>query len=178
MYKLYKRATSRDGLLEADSRPYGMNQEFLNEFGPEIADKGCATCIFVKLDGGPANEVMFETTGGYEEPHAVRADRWAQSSMYNPGSGYNPANLKGPWIVSAIGAPSEKVDDIGLPAGEHVTHFVVLRWEEGAEIPEEEDDEGPDPVDPPGESLADYPIEIGFSVDGKSYEGWVRQVNA
>jgi len=142
MYKLKDKFTTWDGSWVPDGRKYSITPEMAAKYGNEPIDgKGCATCFFVKLEGGPATEVHYWTTAGYVEDHPVDASRWAHATMYNPGSGYNPTNNVGPWSAVAKDAPSDIIDGVGLPAGEHVSTFAVLAWEEGAEIP---DNGGPD----------------------------------
>lgn len=163
MYKLRKRFTTRDGVVDRpDPRPWGITQEVVDEFRPIMPpDKGCATCIFVRLEGGVAKDVFYETTGGHHETHPIDALGWSHSSMYNPGSGYNWDTGRGPWSVQAVGVPSETVDNIGLPNGEHVSTWVVLTWmdeEEG-----EGSGEGPEPVEPP----PGYVPHIQIAIDGE-----------
>lgn len=168
MYKLEDRWTTRDGKWEVTGEMYGIDQAHLDQWGNErIEGKGCAHCIFVKLEGGPEDTVRFFTDAGYSEEHPIDANRWAHATMYNPGSGYNPTKVKGPWSVMAQDQ-SEVVDDIGMPAGEHVSHFVVLKWVEEDTAP------GPDPVpDPvPTPDSFQVAIKIGDSV----YSGLVKKV--
>lgn len=162
MYKLRKRWTTRDGSLVADGRPWAITQDILNEFGNVFpSDKGCAICILVRLEGGPAKEVFFETTGGHHETHPIDDKGWAHTTMYNPGSGYNAEHGRGPWSIQADGSPSEIVDNIGLPNGEHVSTWVVLNWVEGGVIDDGDDDAGPVPVEPP----AGYVPHIKIMID-------------
>lgn len=159
MYKLKDRFTTHHGHLIPGETEWSITPEMLAKYGPVMPDgKGCATCIFVRLEGGPSKEVFFETTGGHHETHPIDAQGWAHTTMANPGSGYNPNNNVGPWSVQAAGAPSQTVDGIGLPLGEHVTTWVVFLWD-----PHGEDiDEGPDPIEPP----VGQPHHIQVYVDG------------
>lgn len=159
MYKLRARFTTLDGSLDPNGQPYSITAEALQRFRSILPEGvGCATCIFVRLEGGPSREVFFETTGGHHETHELKPDGWAHTSMANPGSGYNPNSNRGPWSVQAVGAPSTTVDDIGLPFGHHVTHFIILTWDESGE----DMDEGPEPAEPP----AGQPPHIQVYIDG------------
>lgn len=178
MYRFREMFTSRDGNLDpnGDPREYGISKEMMDKYGDELTGvgisepKGCATCIYIKLEGGLAEKVFAFTTAGHTETPALEPDRWAHITMANPGSGYNPENNVGPWSVHADKFPSEVVGGIGLPKGWHVTTFVVFEWVEG-ELP---------PVDPeeptPPEGLDKYPIYVTFSFGVKNYEGYVREV--
>lgn len=165
MYKLRKRFTTRDGIVHTpDPRPWGITQEVINEFGPIMPpDKGCATCIFVRLEGGIATDVFFETTGQHHETHPIDALKWAHSNMYNPGSGYNADTGRGPWSVQAVGVPSEIVDNIGLPNGEHVSTWIVMTWFEDSQTDPGEGSSGPEPVEPP----PGYVPHIQIAIDSK-----------
>jgi hypothetical protein len=178
MYRLKDRFTTHHGHWYVDPNDkYGITQEMLNKYGHEQAGKGDSTGIFVKLEGGPDTEVHFETVGGHKEDWPIDGSRWAHTTMYNPGSGYNPANTEGPWSVRAKNYPSEIVDGIGLPEGEHVSTFVVLEWREGDDGEDEDPDtgDGPDIPEEP-EGLDKYPIPIYFTWNGADYEGYVRRV--
>ena len=177
MYRVKDVFTTRDGNMDpnGDPREYGISKEMMEKYGHEIEDKGCATCIFVKLEGGVSDTVFFFTNGGHSEEHKVRQDRWAQTNMYNPGSGYNPDNKEGPWSVHAKDAASDIYGGIGLPYGWHVSTFVVLEWEEGADGGNGETGEGPEEPEEP-EGLDKYPIYITFDIMGESYEGYVRKI--
>lgn len=167
MYRLKDRWTTRDGVWEANGELYSIDQVHLDRWKDEpIEGRGCATCIFVKLEGGPEDTVHFETNGGYIEEHPVDATRWAHATMYNPGSGYNATRAKGPWTVRAQ-ENSEIVDDIGLPNGWHVAHFVVLEWEEDEPAP------GPDPVPEPTPD-ADT-IQVAVKIGEAIYQGVLKK---
>lgn len=165
MYKLKRRWTTRDGNLVPNGQEYSITTDILREYGNQLPpDKGCATCILVRLEGGPATEVFFETTGGHHETHSIDSLGWAHTTMYNPGSGYNPnvpPGTKGPWSVQASGAPSEIVDDIGLPFGWHVSHWVVLKWVEDGT------GGGPDPIEPPDSGGEETMPLVQVFVQGK-----------
>lgn len=137
-YIFEDRWTTQEGEWFVSNRKYSIDQAHVDQWGNEkIEGKGCSICIFVKLDGGPADTVHYYTTGGYSEDHPVDTMRWSHTTMYNPGSGYNPNRTTGPWAVTVEGVPSVVVDDIGLPEGEHVSHYIVLKWseQEGGVIP-------------------------------------------
>lgn len=171
MYRLKDRWTTIHGQWHTSDSEWSIDQEHLDRWGNEpIEGKGCANCIFVKLEGGPEDTVHFETTGGYVEEHPVDQHRWAHATMYNPGSGYNPTRGKGPWWVMAQ-ENSEIVDDIGMPGGEHVTHFVVLEWEEEVETP------GPDPVPEPKPEPGPIPdtIQVAVKMNGAVYIGTLKK---
>lgn len=164
MYKLRKRFTTRDGVVHApDPRPYGITQADINEFGPVMPpDKGCATCIFVRLEGGIAQNVFFETVAGLHLTRPIDNLGWAHTTMFGPGSCYKPEEgEKGPWTVQAEGVPSEIVDNIGLPECHHISTWVVLTWfdDDGTDP----GDGGPDPVEPP----PGYVPHIQVAVDGE-----------
>ena len=182
MYRFVEMFTSRDGNLDpnGDPREYGISKEMMDKYGNELTGvgisepKGCATCIYIKLDGGPAVKAFAVTTAGHTEEPELAPDRWAHVVMANPGSGYNPENNVGPWTVHAFEFPSELVSGIGLPRGWHVTTFVVFVWVE-IEDPDEGTGEGPEVPEPP-EGLDKYPIYVTFSLGTKDYEGYVREV--
>lgn len=173
MYKLRKRFTTVDGIVhKPDPRPYGITQADIDEFGPIMPpDKGCASCIFVRLEGGIAKDVFFETTGGHHETHPIDGWGWAHSNMYGPGSCYDPeAGQVGPWSVQAVGVPSEIVDGIGLPQCHHVSTWAVLTWfdDDGGTG---DGDGGPEPVDPPVDHVPTVQVttqgdHVKVSVDG------------
>lgn len=160
MYKLSKRFTSLHGKLEVDDRRihgyrYGMTQEGLNEIGDAKPHLGGATHIFVKINGGPSNAARFFTRNN--QLSFVRSEKpesgWADYNIEH-GSGYQPdLGQIGWWNVEVDGAPSERVEDIGLPFSEHISTFLVFDWVEGSEI--ENPDEGPEvpeqlnPSEPP-----------------------------
>lgn len=163
MYKLKDRWTTRDGIVTPDRRTWGMPVDMYQKYKDVLPpDKGCAICILVRLEGGLARSVFFETVAGYHESHEIDAQGWAHTTMYNPGSGYGIDTGKGPWSVQAEGIPSEIVDGIGLPNGEHVSTWVVLEWVEGATVGDGDDDSGPTPVEPP----TGYVPHIQVLVDG------------
>ena len=126
--------TTRDGHLYPTGEMYSIDDEHAKRMEQEQIDGGgCATCFFVKLEGGDAKTVRFYTTAGYTEEHDVDTKGWAHISMYNPGSGYNPNNNVGPWSALAKDASSDVIDGVGLPFGWHVSTFKVLTWHEDQE---------------------------------------------
>lgn len=172
MYRLKDRWTTMHGQWEVSDGQWSIDQRHLDQWGNEpIEGKGCANCIFVKLEGGPEDTVHFETTGGYIEEHPVDANRWAHATMYNPGSGYNATRSKGPWFVRAQ-ENSEIVDDIGMPNGEHVSHFVVLEWEDEEPAP------GPDPVpEPTPEPTPEADtIQVAVKIGEAVYSGVLKKM--
>lgn len=173
MYKVVDVFTARDGNLDpnGDPRQYGITKAMMDKYGDELQGKGCATCIFVKLEGGTSDTVYGVTTDGYAEEPKVAQDRWAHINMYNPGSGYNPDNNKGPWSVRSKFGNSEVVTGIGLPYGWHVTTYVVFKWEDGA-LPGPDPEPEPEPTPDP-----EYPLYITFQFGGEMYEGYVRKVS-
>lgn len=172
MYRIKDRFTTHHGHWYVDDNDkYGIKQEYFEKYSGERAGKGDSTGIFVKLESGLATKVHFETVGGHVEVHEVDKERWAHTTMYNPGSGYDPTNTTGPWFVRAEGFPSEIADGIGLPEGEHVSTFVVFEWVED----DIEEGEGPDiPEEPEGPDK--YPLYITFVVGDQEYEGYVRRL--
>ena len=160
-YTMTDRWTTQDGEWFVTDKPYSIDQSHLERWGHEPIDgRGCATCCFVKLDGGPGAKVLFKTTAGLEIVKEVDQYRWAHNEMFNPGSGYNPANNIGPWTERAQDAPSDIEDDIGLPGGNHVSTFIVMTWQEedGPTPP----DPGPNPPDPtPGPDTIIVMVRVG-----------------
>lgn len=123
--------TTQDGELYPSDKPYAIDQEHADKMAQEQIDgAGCAICFFIKLEGGSDRTVHYVTTAGYVEEHDIDSKGWAHISMYNPGSGYNPKNNVGPWTATAKQSPSEAVGGVGLPAGNHVSTFAVLTWQE------------------------------------------------
>lgn len=182
MYRFREMFTSRDGNLDpnGDPREYGITKEMMDKYGAELTGvgvsepKGCAVCIYIKLEGGPATKAFAFTTAGHTENPPLEADRWAHITMHGSGSSYDPANNVGPWSVHAHEYPSEVVGGIGLPHGWHITTFVVFEWVEDGD-PDEGTGEGPEVPEPP-EGLDKYPIYVTMTFGTKSYEGYVREV--
>lgn len=161
MYLVTDRWTTQDGEWFVSDKPYSIDQAHVDKWGGQQPDgSGCAICFFVKLVGGPANEVLFATTAGLQIPKPVDGKRWAHNEMYNPGSGYNPSNNVGPWSGRAKDAPSELADDVGLPGGHHVSTYVEMTWRE---------EDGPTPPDPtpdpgPGPDTVQVMVKVGDTV--------------
>lgn len=183
MYKLIKRFTSLDGKLEVDDRQvngyrYGMTQAGLDEIGDAKQHLGGATHLYVKIKGGPSNQVKFFTRDN--QLSFVRSEKsesgWAEYPLEH-GSGYRPDQGQiGWWKVQVEGAPSEVVEDLGLPFSHHISTFLVFDWVEGGVVePEEPGEEGPQI---PGENnlrlefsifVPDYAVAVRLYTDG-TYE--------
>lgn len=173
MYKLSKRFTSLHGKLEPDNREvhgyrFGMTQEGADEIGDAKQHLGGATHIFVKINGGPSNSVRFFTRDNIHS--FVRSEKpesgWAEYGIEH-GSGYRPDRGEiGWWKVEVDGAPSEVVEDIGLPFSEHISTFLVFDWVEDGEQPEPEEPEEPGDDGPeiPGQKI--LRLEFSLSVEG------------
>jgi hypothetical protein len=160
MYKLKDQFTTIHGHWYVENEKYGIKQEMLDKYEKEnIPGKGSAIGFFVKLEGGPAKEVHFETTAGHIEDKPIDSTRWANITMYNPGSGYDPTVQDGPWFAHAKDAPSEVIDGVGLPEGHHVSTFSILEWVEGGENDDGEDDDDQDPDPGDGPDIPDKPDE-------------------
>lgn len=173
LYVIKRQFTTEDGELYPSDKQWSINKEDAEWLSHEqVEGDGCATCFFVKLEGGPGDTVHYVTTAGLVEDHPVDRFRWAHISMFNPGSGYNPTNNIGPWTAMAKDAPSEAVSGVGLPSGHHVTTFAQLVWEEAAEPTPP--DPGPTPPDP-GQSPPDS-IAVAMKVGNTTYQGTLQKV--
>lgn len=176
MYKLVKHFTSRDGKLEPDNRKYGIDQEGVDLLGDAKSHLGGATHIFVKTIGGPSDRVRFFTRDG--QHNFVREEKnhgWAEYEL-NKDSGYSPDKGQvGWWGVQIEDAPSEIVDGLGLPDGQHVSNFLVFEWDDGetGEIPETPEENGPEIPDPENPSDEERSVWIEIDVMGETYSGWL-----
>lgn len=173
MYKLLDQFTTRDGSWTPNGEPYSITPEMAEKYGASANELGCAICLFVKLEGGPGGPVRFTTNAGMVERHDPEPNGWAHTTMYNPGSGYNPNNNIGPWTVQADQAESDQVGGIGLPFGWHVSTFVVLKWVDGDEGGGEVDPgPGPDPIEPPVQERIWVEVKVGSTY----YNGYLDSV--
>lgn len=171
MYKLAKMFTSRDGMLEPDSREYGISAENLAEIKDVKNYLGGATHIFVRIDGGPSQQARFFTRNNALS--FVRSEKpesgWAEYELEH-GSGYAPERGEiGWWNVEVEGAPSEVVEGIGLPHSWHVSHFLIFSWQESdvTDPPAPQTDDGPTvPEQPPVNPSKQLRLEISISTQG------------
>jgi hypothetical protein len=168
MYKVKDQFTTRDGSWTPNGELYSITPEMAARYGADANSLGGATNIYVKLEGGPGGEVRFFTNGGLVEKHPPQSNGWAHTTMFNPGSGYNPNNNVGPWSVMADEAPSEIVSGIGLPFGWHISTFVVFQWDD-----DEENGETPGPVDPT--DPAPENLWVTVTVGPHTYEGYIKR---
>lgn len=168
-YVVTDRWTTFSGSIEPSDHAYAIDQAHSDKMKRlNIDGAGCQICIFVGIIGGEGDTVHFETVSGYVEEHPVDSKGWAHTSMYNPGSGYDPKKEKGPWWVRVKDHPSDIADDIGLPGGEHVSTWVEFTWK---------DDITPPPVEPPVEpGPSDSTIQVAVKIGDATYQGTLNKV--
>lgn len=177
MYKVVDMFTTRDGSWTPNGELYSITPEMASKYGADAKELGGATQIFVKLIGGPGSQIRFFTVAGFVETHPAKENGWANCSMANPGSGYNPNNNTGPWSVMADTQPSEIVSGIGLPFGWHVSTFIVYEWVEDGDP---DTGEGPtEPTEPtdPAEPEAPNNIWVVVSSGKFRYQGYLEKAN-
>lgn len=134
MLKVIDSFTTRDGVWEVDTRPYGLTKDKLEKYGGEdIPGKGGASHIFVKVK--PKNMVRFYTkdaTTPQSEVKIVDASGWVNFNLWKS-SAYWPPNV-GPWFVDVDGV--EVASGLGLPEGLHVSTFLDVDEDNGVAIPD------------------------------------------
>lgn len=158
------RWTTQDGEIYPSDKPYAIDQEHAKRMVQEqIEGAGCATCFFVKLEGGPDKEVHYFTTAGLTIDKPVDSKGWAHNEMYGPDSSYNPKNNVGPWSAIAKEGTSDIIDGVGLPLNNHMATFAVLTWQENGESG---GDSGPTepPTDPTLPATITSVVRVGDAV--------------
>lgn len=130
--KVVDRFTTRDGLWEVDTRPYGLTKEALEKYSSlDIPGKGAASHIFVKTKPGDAVHFVTDDEQHYQRVFADSAG-WANFPMWKSAA-YWPPNV-GPWRVHV--GDVEVARGLGLPEGLHVSTFLIVEdVDEGSQTP-------------------------------------------
>lgn len=152
MYKITDRWTTRDGSWEPSNKEYSITKEMADKYGNNFPQKGGATHLFARIEGGPSQKIRFSTRdSNINVSRYLEQSGWANIPIEH-GSAYNPdRGESGWWNMRVEDAAGEIAEGFGLPYSWHVSNFVVFKWQEGdVEEPDEPVDDGPEvpPTDP------------------------------
>lgn len=184
MYRVTDLFTTQDGRWDRHSEPYDIKPEMAQKYNdPAFTEKGCATCLFVKVVGGPSKRVRFWVDNGPEAIREVNAQGWANIPIFHS-SAYNPdRGERGPWNVEVLddNSDQDKVSGLGLPYSWHVSSFVVFEWVEG-DSGNGDNGDGPDLPDEPGDGgELDLPLylpivmEVDWGGVKETYRGTIKR---
>src|SRR5690606_29705865 len=131
MYRVVDVFTTKDGSWFPDGEPYSVTYEMARKYSNNFPEKGGATHLFARVEGGPSNRVRFFTRDNqHQVVKEIGPSGWANIPIEH-GSAYNPDRGEtGWWNMQVEDAPSEVAEGFGLPFSWHVSNFVVFRWEE------------------------------------------------